>query len=46
MALQTSSMVVVVLVPLILNTVLGFGLYYVVTRDEESCLPCRYYGLS
>ena len=27
-----------VLVPLILNTVLGFGLYYVVTRDEESCL--------
>ena len=27
-----------VVVPLILNTVLGFGLYYVVTRDEESCL--------
>ncbi|TMD55119.1 MAG: TetR/AcrR family transcriptional regulator [Chloroflexi bacterium] len=27
-----------VIVPLILNTVLGFGLYYVVTRDEESCL--------
>jgi len=27
-----------VLVPLILNTVLGFGLYYVVTRDEDSCL--------
>ena len=27
-----------VLVPLILNTVLGFGLYYVVTRDDESCL--------
>ena len=27
-----------VLVPLILNTVLGFGLYYVVTRDEASCL--------
>jgi AcrR family transcriptional regulator len=27
-----------VLVPLVLNTVLGFGLYYVVTRDEESCL--------
>ena len=27
-----------VLVPLILNTVLGFGLYYVVTHDEESCL--------
>ena len=27
-----------VLIPLVLNTVLGFGLYYVVTRDEESCL--------
>jgi AcrR family transcriptional regulator len=27
-----------VIVPLILNTVLGFGLYYVVTRDEDSCL--------
>jgi AcrR family transcriptional regulator len=27
-----------VLVPLILNTVLGFGLYYVVTRDDDSCL--------
>lgn len=27
-----------VLVPLVLNTVLGFGLYYVVTRDEASCL--------
>jgi AcrR family transcriptional regulator len=27
-----------VLVPLVLNTVLGFGLYYVVTRDDESCL--------
>jgi AcrR family transcriptional regulator len=27
-----------VLVPLILNTVLGFGLYYVVSRDDESCL--------
>ncbi len=27
-----------VLVPLVLNTVLGFGLYYVVTRDEDSCL--------
>jgi AcrR family transcriptional regulator len=27
-----------VLVPLILNTVLGFGLYYVVTHDDESCL--------
>src|SRR5256885_14867588 len=27
-----------VLVPLGLNTVLGFGLYYVVTRDDESCL--------
>jgi AcrR family transcriptional regulator len=27
-----------VLVPLLLNTVLGFGLYYVVTRDDESCL--------
>lgn len=27
-----------VLVPLTLNTVLGFGLYYVVTRDEDSCL--------
>lgn len=27
-----------VLVPLILNTVLGFGLYYVVTGDDESCL--------
>lgn len=26
-----------VLVPLVLNTVLGFGLYYVVTRDDESC---------
>jgi len=25
-------------VPLVLNTVLGFGLYYVVTRDDESCL--------
>jgi hypothetical protein len=22
----------------VLNTVLGFGLYYVVTRDDESCL--------
>ena len=27
-----------VLVPLVLNSVLGFGLYYVVTRDDESCL--------
>src|SRR5947208_7732556 len=27
-----------VLVPLVLNTVLGFGLYYVVTRDDASCL--------
>jgi AcrR family transcriptional regulator len=27
-----------VLVPLVLNTVLGFGLYYVVTRDDESCM--------
>ena len=27
-----------VMVPLILNTVLGFGLYYVVTRDDESCV--------
>jgi AcrR family transcriptional regulator len=27
-----------VLVPLILNTVLGFGLYYVVTRDDDSCV--------
>jgi AcrR family transcriptional regulator len=27
-----------VLVPLVLNTVLGFGLYYVVSRDDESCL--------
>ena len=27
-----------VLVPLVLNTVLGFGLYYTVTRDDESCL--------
>jgi AcrR family transcriptional regulator len=27
-----------VLVPLVLNTVLGFGLYYVVTRDDDSCL--------
>ena len=27
-----------VLVPLVLNTVLGFGLYYVVTHDDESCL--------
>jgi AcrR family transcriptional regulator len=27
-----------VLVPLILNTVLGFGLYYVVTRDDNSCV--------
>src|SRR5438067_5032091 len=27
-----------VLVPLVLNTVLGFGLYYAVTRDDESCL--------
>src|SRR5437879_4015973 len=27
-----------VLVPLVLITVLGFGLYYVVTRDDESCL--------
>ena len=27
-----------VLVPLVFNTVLGFGLYYVVTRDDESCL--------
>jgi AcrR family transcriptional regulator len=27
-----------VLVPLALNTVLGFGLYYVVTRDDDSCL--------
>src|SRR5713101_4719880 len=27
-----------VLVPLVLNTVLGFGLYYVVTGDDESCL--------
>src|SRR5229473_5542006 len=27
-----------VLVPLVLNTVLRFGLYYVVTRDDESCL--------
>jgi hypothetical protein len=23
---------------LVLNTVLGFGLYYVVTGDDESCL--------
>lgn len=27
-----------VVVPLVLNTVLGFGLYYVVTRDDESCV--------
>src|SRR5438105_13154534 len=27
-----------VLVPLVLSTVLGFGLYYVVTPDDESCL--------
>src|SRR2546423_1089001 len=27
-----------VLVPLVLNTVLGFGLYYVVSRDDESCV--------
>jgi AcrR family transcriptional regulator len=27
-----------VLVPVVLNTVLGFGLYYVVTRDDESCV--------
>jgi hypothetical protein len=27
-----------VLVPLLLNTVLGFGLYYVVTGDDESCV--------
>ncbi|MGH7882623.1 MAG: TetR/AcrR family transcriptional regulator [Candidatus Dormibacteraceae bacterium] len=27
-----------VIVPLILNTVLGFGLYYVVTADDDSCL--------
>src|SRR6266700_2246192 len=27
-----------VLVPLVLNTVLGFGLYYVVTRDDDSCM--------
>lgn len=27
-----------VLVPLVLNTVLGFGLYYVVTKDDDSCL--------
>jgi AcrR family transcriptional regulator len=27
-----------VLVPLVLITVLGFGLYYVVTRDDESCV--------
>src|SRR3981081_3712700 len=27
-----------VLVPLVLNTVLGFGLYYVVTRDDASCV--------
>jgi len=27
-----------VLVPLVLNTVLGFGLYYAVTRDDDSCL--------
>src|SRR6266498_5090185 len=27
-----------VLVPLVLNTVLGFGLFYVVTRDDESCV--------
>src|SRR5438270_8379627 len=27
-----------VLLPLVRNTVLSFGLYYVVTRDEESCL--------
>jgi AcrR family transcriptional regulator len=27
-----------VIVPLILNTVLGFGLYYVVTGDDDSCL--------
>ena len=27
-----------VLVPLVLNTVLGIGLYYVVTRDDESCV--------
>src|SRR6266700_6850925 len=25
-------------VPLVLNTVLGFGLYYVVTRDDDSCV--------
>ena len=27
-----------VLVPLVLNTVLGFALYYVVTGDDESCV--------
>jgi AcrR family transcriptional regulator len=27
-----------VLVPLLLNTVLGFGLYYTVTGDDESCV--------
>ncbi len=27
-----------VLVPLVLNVVLGFGLYYVVTRDDDSCV--------
>ncbi len=27
-----------IVVPLVLNTVLGFGLYYVVTRDDETCL--------
>src|SRR6516225_7388504 len=27
-----------VLVPLVLNAVLGFGLYYVVTRDDDSCV--------
>jgi AcrR family transcriptional regulator len=27
-----------VLVPLVLNTVLGFGLYYVVTGDDASCV--------
>jgi AcrR family transcriptional regulator len=27
-----------VLVPLVLNIVLGFGLYYAVTRDDDSCL--------
>ncbi|MHB8508846.1 MAG: TetR/AcrR family transcriptional regulator [Candidatus Dormibacteria bacterium] len=26
-----------VVVPLLMNTVLGFGLYYVVTQDEASC---------